>query len=347
MKNILISTVLLLAPVLSARAALSSKVCTVFHDDKATGCVSAEKKDYPTSILYGVSRVTDAASLSVVHRWNGQDTVPMASLAQNKIIVSSFAVPVDFNGEVIFSVHDSSGQQLSQNTFLVARGSLALSAQLKPEAPKATPPVQKIEIAEMFIPTPHAEKPANVSAQKALNAKLVTETQPKPKAAPAKRTPPRPITEIKPPEESRSSSASSGLALLKFEIHGVYVKQKDLGETGTPILYWAPDWYSANGLGLGVRAGVAQWKVKAGERFTAFEGDAHLNLKMTSSRGHLILQPLVGYHSWKDFGQQVSYGGNLVMQKARSPFSFLIGGQVWKHEEISYLWINAGLGVEF
>lgn len=339
-----------------ASTTLETKVCTVYHDDKATNCFTAEPKSYPTGVLYGVSKIKKGVpTLPMSHRWNGKETEPMARLARDRVVVSAFSVPADFKGDVIFSVHNAQGDVINQSTYVVTRGGMSLTAFEKlalieqataePALPAATSAgdkknPQKMEMDEMFIPTPHDQPAANPSAQKALDAAPVSEMAPV--KAQAKQLAPK-QQPAKAPERIQTHRSHK---LLRLELHGVYAKQKDLGSGYTAVAYWAPELHFTPALGMGARLGGTQWKEKGEDKFFAFESDLHVNLTLDSLQGHITFQPLVGYHSWGDLGQQVSYGGNIVLQQANSSLSFILGAQAWKHEGVSYQWVNVGVGVE-
>lgn len=333
---------------------ITTKVCTVFHDDKATNCLSKEKKDYPTSVVYGVSKMTKGApAKDMKHFWNGVPGEVLTSFSGNRIVVSAFNLPPDYNGELTFSVRDATDQLVSEVTYVIARGPLAITAQEKSAVVENTPaqvqasatpaPAQKMEMDEMFIPTPHAAPAANASAQKALDAAPVKDSPVPRVQKESERSSPHEKSEARVAMPTRRETAQN--EWLRFEVHGAYVTQKDAGEAGTAIGYWAPELRFSRAFGMGARVGGTQWKQKDDDRFTAFESDLHLSFILDSSAGLLTFQPLVGYHAWGDLGSQFSYGGNLVLRQANSAVSYVLGAQAWKHDDVSYTWVNAGIGI--
>lgn len=334
--------VTLIAFAVKAENSVETKVCTVFHENRATNCISSEKKNYPTGVIYGVSKVKDKSTLE--HRWNGKSVEPMAVISKGAILVSSFEIATDFNGEIVFSVHDSNGLVINQNTYIINRSSFAITAQEKlaiVEVAEANPPPStepkkiKLEMNEMYIPAKGSPQSANPSAQKALEAQLLDEKLDR---------------ENKSGSDHQAEpilSTKTTNHLLRFELHGVYVTQKKLGKSATAIAYWVPEFEITPNILMGLRLGGTQWKEQGEKNFTAFEGDVHTNFKFDSSKGSLTVQPLAAYHSWAHLGQQISFGGNLVWQQSKSNLSFLTGFQFWKHKDVSYQWFNLGIGVEF
>lgn len=326
-----------------AENSVETKVCTVFHENKATNCITPESKNYPTGLVYGVSKVKDKSRLE--HRWNGKKNEPMAIISNGSILVSSFEIPIDFNGEVIFSVHDSTGLVINQNTYIISRSSYAITANEKiaiievaesnPAPQKESSKKLKLEMDEMYIPAKGNPRAANSHAQKALDAQLEDGHFQKEERAGQNET------------QKSSHAESKKLRLLRFELHGVYVTQKSLGESATAVAYWVPEFELTSNIVTGLRLGGTQWKEQGEKNFTAFEGDFHASFKFDSSKGSLSIQPLVAYHSWAHLGQQVSYGANLVWQQSNSSLSFISGMQVWKYKNVSYQWFNLGIGVEF
>lgn len=359
MKKILLC--LLALPTLAlATSVIETKVCTVFHEDHATSCVSTEKKTYPTTVLYGISKIAaNQPMLRVGHRWNERDVAPTATMGKDRVVVSSFTVPQGFSGDVVFSVHGLDGQVIAHRAYEVKHGGLNIEVTERPTMVAraadgtAISPAAGEEGDMVWENKPEA--PANPDLQKIIAAPLVersAEASP-PKTLPS--TPPRENRDAGQPAHSPAPTAAQAQAavdskakLAQFELHGGYLRQKGGGDAYSPILYWAPEYQASASFGLGARLGGTQWKdADEKKKLTAFESDLHLSFTLASPQGSLTLQPAVGYHSWAKVGAATSFGGNLLLSPSEVPVYVIFGAQAWKHDGQSYTLLTAGLGYHF